>query len=78
MNGIPALKKPKDDDYEVEANLGYIDAVSQKNLKSSMFWIISSWEKKARQDCTWLPWFVLKSFGNNDCVRQSWLAEGCV
>lgn len=30
MNGIPAPKRPKDDDYEVEANLGYIDAVSQK------------------------------------------------
>ena len=30
MNGIPAPKKPKDDNYEVEANLGYIDAVSQK------------------------------------------------
>lgn len=30
MNGIPAPKRPKDDDCEVEANLGYIDAVSQK------------------------------------------------
>lgn len=30
MNGIPALKTPKDDDYEVEANLGYTDAVSQQ------------------------------------------------
>lgn len=30
MNEIPALKRSNDYDYEVEANLGYIDAVSQK------------------------------------------------
>lgn len=30
MNGIPAPKRHKDDVYEVEANLGYTDAVSQK------------------------------------------------
>lgn len=33
MNGTPAPKRPKGDNCEVEANLGYIDAVSQKLKK---------------------------------------------